>query len=226
MTTTITINEGSASIIEIEQLTPPPVVSVVQPIPASVTVIGVPGGPGPMGPPGTDGGPTRVVILPIPGGYGPSVNPAVQEPQISSGTPPANAPPVTFYQNTYAPNVDQTWFWSFPIPGDYDSGGTLRLLWATKGTNVNPVVWKGATAIGVPGTTDSDAVVFDTVVTVSDVPSSTQGVIAETTLDLTMANAEANSFIIVMQGRNAENVLDTNPNVAVLLVAAFEYERA
>lgn len=225
MPTTITINSETQAVIELLQLTPPPIVDVVQPIPPRVTVIGLPGSIGPAGPPGSDGAPTRVVILPVYGGYGPASNPAVQEAVTSSGGPTLNAPLVTYYQLAFDPDTDQTWFWSFPLPGDYDHGGTLRLFWATKGTSPNPVMWKGATAIGVVGTTDADAAVFDTVITASDIPSTTQGVINETTIDLTMANAAPNRTIIVMQGRDGDDVGDTNPNIAVLLEATFEYER-
>lgn len=223
MTTTITINSESSDIIELVQQTPPPIVDVIQPIPPRVNVIGT---PGERGPAGTDGAPTRVVILPIPGGYGPDINPATQEPITSSAGPTFNAPFVTYHQNAYDPNVDQEWFWSFPLPYDYGSGGKLRMVWGTKGTNTNPVVWKGATAIPILGTTDADEVVFDTVVTVSAAPNAVQGILTETTLDLTMANAAPYRPVIVMVGRDADNPADTNPNVAVHLEVAFEYERA
>jgi hypothetical protein len=222
MTTTITINSETSPIIEILQLTPPAIVDVVQPIPPRVNVIGLPGSQGPQGPPGP-GSTTKQVILPIPGGYGPTVNPAVQERVISSGSPTANAGAVEYYQNTYDPTVDQEWFWKFTLPGNYDSGGVLRLSWATKGTNVSPVAWKGATCFLVPGTTDADAAVFDTVVTVSDAPSVTEGILTQSVITLTMANAAVNRPVIVMVGRDADNILDTNPNFAVLLEAMFEY---
>ena len=222
MTITVTINSESSDIVEILQTSPPAIVDVAQLVPARVNIIGT---PGEQGPPGTDGAPTRVVILPIPGGYGPNTNPATQESVISSAGPTANAPFVEYYQNAYDPDVDQEWFWSFSLPYDYGSGGTLRIIWATKGTDTNPVVWKGATAIPILGTTDADESVFDTVVTASGVPSSTQGILSETTIDLTMANAAPYRPIIVMVGRDADNPSDTNPNVAVHLEVAFEYER-
>lgn len=211
---------------------PPPVVEVVLSNPPTVEVIALPGPPGVQGPQGdpgvngTDGSTTRVVLLVIPGGYGPEDDSAIQEPITSSGIPTANAPPVTYYQNVYDPDTDQYWFWKFPIPGDYDSGGTLRLTWSTKGTHAGVVVWKGATAIGVIGTTDFDTAVFNTVTIVSDVPSVSEGILAQTLLGLTMTNAAANRSIVVMVGRDADNVLDVNTDFAVLLEATFEYERA
>lgn len=222
MTTTVTINSESSDIIEIIQLTPPAIVDVVQPIPPRVNVIGLAGSQGPPGPPGP-GSTTKQVILPIPGGYGPSVNPASQERVTSSTDPTDNAPFVEYYQNVYDPTVDQEWFWKFPLPGNYDSGGVLRITWGTKGTNVSPVVWKAATCFLIPDTTDVDASVFDTVVTASGAPSTTEGVMAQTVLTLTMANAAVNRPVIIMIGRDADDSLDTNPNFAVLLEAMFEY---
>lgn len=239
MTTTITINSDTQNIIEILQTSLSPIVDVVQVTPPRVTVIGLPGSLGPQGPqgdpgpPGPQGNPgvdldatTKQVILPIYGGYGPVTDHAVQERVTSSGGPTENAPFVEYYQLAFDPNTDQTWFWGFTLPIDYLSGGTLRLTWATKGTDVNPVVWKGAAAIGVIGTTDADAAVFDTVITGTDTPSTTEGIITQTTIALTMANAEANTTIIVMVGRDADNINDTNTSVAVLVEAMFDFERA
>jgi hypothetical protein len=187
---------------------------------------------GPQGDQGLQGDPgepapaTKTVILPIPGGYGPVVNPALQEIKTSSGSQTPNAPPVTYYQNKYDPTIDQTWFWSFPLPADYGSGGALRLTWATEGVGSNPVVWKAASAIGIVGSTDVDAAVFDTVVTALGVPNATEGIPTQSILNLTMANAGANRPIIVMIGRDADNPLDINPNFAVQLETTFEYQRA
>lgn len=222
MTTTITINSESSDVIELLQLTPPPIVDVVQVIPPRVTVIGLPGSTGPPGPPGP-GSTTKQVILSIPGGYAPSVNPAALELVTSSAGPTPNAPLVEYYQIVYDPTVDQSWFWKFTLPGNYDSGGVLRLTWATKGTNVSPVVWKAATVSLVVGTTDADIAVFDTVVTASDAPNTTEGITTQTTLTLSMDNAAVNRPIILMIGRDADNGSDTNPNFAVLLEGMFEY---
>lgn len=222
MTTIVTINSESSDIIELLQLTPPPIVDVVQVIPPRVTVIGLAGSTGPPGPPGP-GSTTKQVILSIPGGYAPSVNPAAQELVTSSGGPTPNAPPVEYYHIVYDPTVDQTWFWKFPLPGNYDSGGVLRLTWATLGVSNNDVVWKAATCFLIPDMTDADTAVFDTVVTTVDTPNTTQGITTQTTLTLTMANAAINRPVIVMIGRDADNSLDTNTNPAVLLEAMFEY---
>jgi len=222
MTTTITINSDTPSIIELLQQTPPPIVDVIQLSPPRVNIIGMPGEQGPQGPPGP-GSTTKQVILVIPGGYGPTNSSANQLKVVSTGTPPADAPFVEYYQNEYAPNIDQEWFWKFTLPGNYDSGGTLRLTWGTKGTSSNDVVWKVATCFLIPSITDADASVFGTVVTAQETPNSTEGILTQTVIPLNMENAAINRPIIVMIGRNGNNDLDTNPNVAVLLEGMFEY---
>lgn len=171
---------------------------------------------------------TGYVVLPIPGGQAPDAsgsgnNPATPEVNISSGTQTTNSPKATQQWLLFDPATDEHWMWTFTLPGDYSSGGTVRLTWSTKGTSTNAVFWKSATAIGVVGTTDMDAIVFDTVVTGSGNGASTQGITTQTTIALTMTNAAANRPIVLMVGRDADNASDTNASDAVLQAAVFEY---
>lgn len=172
---------------------------------------------------------TGTVVLPIPGGIAPDGsgtvnNPARPEINISSAGQTSNAPKVTTFWLLFAgATADEHWEWQFQLPGDYASGGTLRLKWGTKSTSTNGVTWKAATAINVTGTTDQDAVAYDTVVTANGTPSATQGILTETTLTLTMTNAAANRLINIMIGRDQDNGSDTNTNDACLVAASFEY---
>ena len=171
---------------------------------------------------------TGYVILPIPGGFAPDAsgtgnNPATPEVMISSAAQTTNSAKVTRVWLLFDPATDEHWEWAFTLPGDYASGGTLRLTFSTKGTSTNAVIWKAAAAIQVTGTTDSDAAVFDTVVTVSGTPSATQGVQTQVTVALTMTNAAANRPCVIMVGRDADNGSDTNANDACLQEVVFEY---
>lgn len=172
---------------------------------------------------------TGEVILPIPGGIAPDGsgtvnNPARPEINISSAGQTTNAAKVTTFWLLFAgATADEHWEWQFQLPQNYASGGTLRLKWATKGTSTNTVTWKAATACIVTGTTDQDAVAYDTVVTANGTPSATQGVVSETTLTLTMTNAAAGRAINIMIGRDQDNASDTNTNDACLIAATFEY---
>lgn len=171
---------------------------------------------------------TGYITLPIPGGIAPDGsgsgnNPATPEVMISSGTQTTNSPKVTRVWLLFDPTTDEHWMWAFTLPGDYASGGTLRLTWSTKGTSTSTLVWKAAAAIQVTGTTDSDAAVFDTVVTVTGTPSATQGVQTQNTVALTMTNAAANRPCVIMVGRDPDNGSDTNANDACLQEVTFEY---
>jgi hypothetical protein len=113
--------------------------------------------------------------------------------------------------------------WDFTIPSNYSSGGTLRVTYSNKGTSGNGVTWKAATAISVVGTTDRDAIVFDTVVTANSTPSTTTGIQTQVTLTLTMTNAAANAPIILMLGRDPDNASDTNASDMRVEEVTFEY---
>ena len=109
------------------------------------------------------------------------------------------------------------------MPADYASGGTVRLVYSNKGTSTNGVTWKVATASALTGTTDRDAIVFDTVVTGNSTPNATTGVLVSLTINPTMTNAAANRPIIIMVGRDPNNASDTNASDMRLEEVTFEY---
>jgi hypothetical protein len=174
---------------------------------------------------------TGYVVLPIPGGFAPDSsgsgnNAAAPEKIISSGSQTTNSPKASYVGLLFDPTTDEHWMWRFTLPGDYASGGTLRLTFSNKGTSANGVTWKGATACAVVGTTDVDAIVFDTVVTANATPSTTTGITTQATLTLTMTNAAANRPIIIMVGRDPDNASDTNASDMRLEDVTFEYTLA
>jgi hypothetical protein len=152
-------------------------------------------------------------------------NPARPEKVISSGSQTSNSPKASYYGLLFTgATADEHWMWDFELPGDYVSGGTLRVYYSNKGTSTNGVTWKAATAIAVVGTTDKDAIVFDTVVTANGTPNATTGIICPViTLTLTMTNAAANRPIIVMLGRDQDNASDTNASDMRVEECTFEY---
>lgn len=174
---------------------------------------------------------TARVLLPIPGGVAPDGSgsgntPATPEKVVSSGAQTTNSPKASYVQLLFDPTTDEHWMWAFELPGDYSSGGTLRIKYTNKGTSANQVRWKGATAIAISGTTDLDAIVFDTVVGVSSTPNTTVGIPVEATLALTMTNAAANRMMIVMIGRDPDHADDTNASEMALIGVTFEYTTA
>lgn len=168
------------------------------------------------------------LVLPIPGGFPPDGsgsgnNPATPEKIISSGSQTSNSPKAAYFGLLFDPTTDEHWMWDFTIPGNYFSGGTLRVTFSNKGTSANGVTFKAATACVVVGTTDKDAVVFDTVVTANGTPSTTTGITTQVTLALTMTNAAANVPIVVMLGRDPDNASDTNASDMRVEEVTFEY---
>lgn len=171
---------------------------------------------------------TSRILLPIVGGVAPDGSgsgnaPARPEKVVSSGTQTTNSPKASYVHLLFDPTTDQHWMWSFELPGDYLSGGTLRLKYTNKGTSTNGVTWKGAAAVAISGTTDLDAIVFDTVVTANSTPNATTGIPVEVTVALTMTNASANRQMVVMVGRDPDNASDTNASDMALVGATFEY---
>lgn len=174
---------------------------------------------------------TGRIILPIPGGLAPDGsgtgnNAAAPGVVVSGGTQTTNSPKATYHYLAFDPTTDEHWLWAFELPGDYASGGTLRLKFTNAGTSTNGVTWKAATAIAVSGTTDLDAIVFDTVVTANATPNATTGVPVEATLTLTMTNASANRQMVLMVGRDPDNASDTNASDMRLVGATLEYTTA
>lgn len=171
---------------------------------------------------------TGYVLLPTwagvsPDGSGTGNAPATPELQISTGTQTADSPKVSQVWLLYNATTAAHHMWPFLLPGNWASGGTLRLEFMTKGTSANTVRWKAGAAIGVTGTTDLDAIVFDTVVGVDGTPSTTQGITTQVTVALTMTNAAANRPIVVFVGRDPAHANDTNASVAGLVAVTFEH---
>lgn len=172
---------------------------------------------------------TSRIILPIPGGIAPdgsgsSNAPARPDKIVSSGTQTTDSPKATYSTLKFSASTDEHWLWAFELPGNYVSGGTIRLKYTNTGTSTNGVTWKAAAAIGVSGTTDLDAIVFDTVVTANSTPNATTGIPVEVTLTLTMTNAAANRQMILMIGRDQDNASDTNASEIHLVGATFEFQ--
>lgn len=161
-----------------------------------------------------------------PDGTGTGNNPATPEKVVSSGTQTTNSSKASYIQLLFDPTTDEHWMWAFELPGDYSSGGTIRLKYTNKGTSANGVVWKAAAAIATSGTTDLDAIVFDTVVTTNSTPNTTTGRPVEATLDLTMTNASANRQMVLMIGRDPNHASDTNASDMALVGATFEFQTA
>lgn len=174
---------------------------------------------------------TVSIPLPIPGGLAPdnsgTVNvPATPAMVVSSGTQTTNTPKVSYINLLFDQSTDEHWMWQFQMPGDYVSGGTLRLVWGSAVTT-GDVIWKGGIEIATASSTDLDAAIFNAAdaAAASTVPG-TVGHVKETTITLTMTGAGANLACVVFIGRDADAAGDTAAGDAALFAATFTYANA
>lgn len=174
---------------------------------------------------------TRRLVLPINGGVAPDGsgsgnNPATPEKKVSSGSQTSNTPKVTYVQLLFDASTDEHWMWQFPLPGDYASGGTIRLTFGSKGTT-NNVVWKAGIVAAEPGSTDMTAAVFVAAdVSAATAVPGTVGQVTETTITLTTTGLDTSGgsdMVVLFVGRDADNGSDNSASDAVLVGVVFEY---
>ena len=177
------------------------------------------------------GGGTGRILLPLngadlPDASGSDNSPPTPVKYVSTGTQTANSPKVTQTLWDFADATRTALLWTFILPGDYGSGGTLRYKWRGTTATTNSVVWHGGTASVVDASTDDRALVSDTIVTSTSTAPGTIGQAATGTLALTMTGAAANQKITVWFGRDGSNGSDDYADTARLLALSFEYVRA
>lgn len=175
-------------------------------------------------------GSTGYILFPLGGAELPdgtdSVNAApAPRKDVSSTVQTANSPKVTQTVWLFDAAVDEHILFNFLIPGDYSSGGTLRLKWRANTAISGDVVWKGAIAPTIDLSTDDKDKVFNTVGTVTSTAPGTLDQAREATIALTMTNVVASRAVTVMIGRDADNASDTMAGDAVLVAAVLEYTK-
>lgn len=155
-------------------------------------------------------------------------NPASFTFESSSGTQTANTPKARQAKLLFNADTDEHWEFSFIMPGDYSSGGTLRGVFKMTSATSGTVKWKGGQVSTLDSSTDDDAKVF----VAADVASNatvpgTQGQTVSFTIALTMTGASANRHCTIFVGRDADDgTNDTATGDAELLSLTFEYTAA
>ena len=162
-----------------------------------------------------------------PDGSGSGNNTAALSYEVSTGTQTTNTPKSTGLKLLFDGTTDEHWLFSFLIPGDYSSGGTLRgtvkFTSATSGT----AIMKGGQGTSVDSSTDDDALVFAAAdVSASISAPGTQGQTIGFTIALTATSMAANRKIVVFIGRDPDNASDTITTDLELLALNFEYTAA
>lgn len=155
----------------------------------------------------------------------PTSNPAtLSSVTTSGGTPPSNAPAVSYKILQFNDSTDQTAIWNFPILADYVSGGTVAVQWYAAATT-GAVIWKAGicpvTLNSVDLDTSSAYNAADLSATVT-VPG-TSGKVLETSWALTVTNVTAGVPVSLFIGRRAAAAGDTAVGNANLFTARLEY---
>ena len=143
--------------------------------------------------------------------------------EVSATAQTTNSPKVLQLVYYFDAAADEHLEWTFMMPGDYSSGGTLRIKAKAFSATTNDMVWKAAIAPITDSSTDDDATVFNTVGTVTLAAPGTQGQTITGTIALTVTGVSANRKVTIFIGRDADNAADTMAGDAVLVAATLEY---
>ena len=171
---------------------------------------------------------TGTVIL-FPGGIGADGtgsgnNSAALSYRVSTGTQTANTPKAAFVELLLDPTTDEHWLYSFMMPFNYASGGTLRGTIKSAATSGNVIMKAGQVSIIVSSTATNAAVYAAADLSSAIAIAGTAGQEVQFTITLTMTNAAAGRHILIFGGRDADNASDTvNANDVELTTLNFEY---
>lgn len=122
--------------------------------------------------------------------------------------------------------VEGAW-WTFRLPADYASGGTLKLGWMANAT-ANAVKWQAQVGAITPADADTPiehALAAAATVT-TNVDTNEAYRLTESAITLTMDSAAAGDLIELFVFRDSSDAADTCTVDARLLVASFEYVTA
>lgn len=164
------------------------------------------------------------VLLPVaaaqpPDGTASNAAPAIQLVKGSAAAPSRFTLTAAFDAAT----AENLW-WSFQMPANYGSGGTLRILWEANAVT-GSVVW-GA-SVGATTAADVDTPVEHAqaaAATVTTAANTTEARrLVESTITLTMDSAAANDLVVLRVYRDAANASDTVSVDATLWSVMFDY---
>ncbi len=119
--------------------------------------------------------------------------------------------------------VESAW-WTFRLPANYASGGTLQIQWQSNAT-ANAVKWQAQVGAITPADADTPlehALAAAATVT-TNVNTTEARRLTESSITLTMDSAAAGDMVELVIFRDAADAADTNTADAEMIEAAFEY---
>ena len=160
-------------------------------------------------------------------GSGSGNNTAALSYEVSTGTQTTNTPKATQLKLLFDATTDEHWCFTFAIPGDYSSGGTLRGVAKFTSATTNNAIMKAGQVTSVDASTDDDAVVYAAAdVSGSIAAPGTQGQTVTFTIALTATNMAASRKCALFIGRDPDNASDTATGDLELLTLVLEYTTA
>ena len=115
--------------------------------------------------------------------------------------------------------------WQFRLPGDYSSGGTLKILWMGAGASGNNVVWVAQVSATTPADADTPIEhAKSSAATVTTAGNATEARrLIESSISLNMDSAAAGDYIVITMYRDADDGSDNYTSDAEVVACAFEY---
>lgn len=160
-------------------------------------------------------------------GTGSGNDPAVASYSASAGAQTTNSPKVSLVTWAFGATTDSHAMWSFRMPENYASGGTLLLESACVSDQAAAaeVIWKAALAAVTPGASENLwSKVFGTVATGSAVFNAIEsGVVIQASVSPGLDSAAAGDMVTLFVGRDADHTMDDAVGDVLLTAASLEY---
>lgn len=138
-----------------------------------------------------------------------SVPPTAVATSTSSVAAGTNSVAVRYRTRGFSPSTDNTLELHYTLPTNYVSGGTLNVSWISTNTTGN-ILFKTAFVTTPANTTNLTTLSFGSVTSTSAIAvATTAGMEKTTSIALGLTSAVAGARLIVMLGRDADNVSDT-----------------
>jgi hypothetical protein len=143
--------------------------------------------------------------------------------EVSSGTT-ANAPSPTQTIAKFDAATDEHLCWSFLMPSNYSSGGTLRFTGKAASATSGAAYLKAGLVASIDSSTDDDAVAYLTPTGASWSAPATQGQPLVGSIALTVTNVAANRKVELFFGRDADGTLGTDDMTGDFYLLALHLE--
>ncbi len=120
---------------------------------------------------------------------------------------------------------EHTWF-TFRMPADYASGGTVELLWMANSASSNSVVWGARLGAVTPADADTPVEHAQAAASTTTTAANATEARRELTTSITLANLDsvaAGDLCFLLVYRDADNGSDTLAVDAELIIAALTY---